>query len=99
MMVAVEDPGVSRDATVPVPGGRRASYSVWGTGEECALLLPGGPGMSAKTMFAEAEMLSAIMTCYLVDPPGSGESTPPDSADGYTPTAHAEWYFTVCAAL
>ena len=60
---------------VALPGGRAASYEVIGGGWP-ALMFAGGPGFSASYMNGDAELLSDVLCSYLIDPHGSGSSTP-----------------------
>jgi hypothetical protein len=69
---------------VAMPGGRTASYEIIGTGRP-ALMFAGGPGFSAAYMNGDATLLSDVLGSYLIDPHGSGSSTPPASPDGYSP--------------
>lgn len=84
--------------TLELSGGRTATYEVVGRGDP-ALLLPGGPGAAASYMSEDARLFADVFTCYLVDPHGSGGSSPPASPDGYRPEGHARFYDDVRAAL
>lgn len=84
--------------TIDLPGGRRASYQVVGSGQP-ALMFPGGPGFAADYMLPDAEMFSDVLQSYLIDPHGSGESTPPIDPIEYTPEGHAAFYEEVRQAL
>ena len=69
-------------AEVALRGARVASYQVIGSGRP-ALMFAGGPGFAASYMTGDAELLSDTLQSYLIDPHGSGTSTPPaDSANG-----------------
>jgi proline iminopeptidase len=81
-----------------LPGGRAASYQIIGSGRP-ALMLAGGPGFSASYMNGDAELLSDVLCSYLVDPHGSGSSTPPADAADYSPEGHARFYEEVRQAL
>ena len=83
---------------VELPGGRRASYLVVGEGRP-AMLFAGGPGFAADYMLPDAELFADLLRSYLVDPHGSGQSSPPSSPAGYTPEGHARFYETVRSAL
>ena len=89
-------PRLSR--TVELEGGRRASYDVVGAGEPL-LFFQGGPGFSAAPLAENAALLAERFAVHLVDPHGSGRSTPPASDDGYTPEGHARFYDEVRGAL
>jgi len=78
--------------------GRKASYQVLGTGEP-ALLFEGGPGISPSLIFEHARLLQDVFTCYVIDPHGSRDSTPPNDDSGYTPEGHARFYNDVRRAL
>jgi proline iminopeptidase len=83
---------------VALPGGRAASYQVIGSGRP-ALMFAGGPGFSASYMNGDAELLADVLCSYLIDPPGSGSSTPPADPAGYSPEGHARFYEQVRQAL
>jgi proline iminopeptidase len=83
---------------VALPGGRTASYEVIGGGWP-ALMFAGGPGFSAAYMNGDAELLSDVLCSYLIDPHGSGSSTPPADAADYSPEGHARFYEQVREAL
>lgn len=84
--------------TVELPGGRRASYEVIGSGEPLMYFM-GGPGFSASLLRDEAELLADRFAVYLIDPHGCGDSTPPANRTGYTPEGHARFYDEVRSAL
>lgn len=83
---------------VELPGDRAASYHVIGDGTP-ALMFAGGPGFTAAYMDGDAELFSAVLRAYLVDPHGSGCSTPPADPAGYSPEGHARFYEEVRRAL
>ncbi len=83
---------------VGLPGGRTASYKIMGTGRP-ALMFACGPGFSASYTNGVAELLSDELCSYLIDPHGSGSSTPPASAADYSPEGHARFYEEVREAL
>jgi pimeloyl-ACP methyl ester carboxylesterase len=85
-------------ATVLLAGGRRASYEVIGTGKP-TLMLPGGPGFAASYMRRDAELFADTLQSFLIDPHGSGASTPPTSSADYSPGGHARFYNEVRHAL
>jgi proline iminopeptidase len=83
---------------VALAGGRTASYEIIGTGRP-ALMFAGGPGFSAAYMNGDATLLSDALCSYLIDPHGSGSSTPPASPASYSPEGHARFYEEVRQAL
>ena len=83
---------------VALPGGRTASYEIVGSGKP-ALMFAGGPGFSAAYMNGDAELLSDVLCSYLIDPHGSGSSTPPADPADYSPEGHARFYEEVRQAL
>ena len=88
----------TQSQTVELRGGRRATYQVIGDGEP-ALVLPGGPGLAAGYMRTAAELFADRWRCHLVDPHGSGGSSPPTDPAHYAPQGHVEFYEEVREAL
>ena len=62
--------------TIELAGGRQASYEVIGKGAP-TLMFAGGPGFAAGYMRSTAELFSDVLRSHLIDPHGSGGSTPP----------------------
>jgi pimeloyl-ACP methyl ester carboxylesterase len=83
---------------VGLPGGRQASYEVIGRGEP-ALYFQGGPGFTATLLRDDAELLADRFAVHLIDPPGSGESSPPQDRSEYDHIGHARFYDEVRHAL
>ena len=92
------DGGGNMVQVVALPGGQVASYEVIGSGRP-ALMFAGGPGFTASYMNGDAELLSDVLCSYLIDPPGSGSSTPPADPADYSPEGHACFYEQVRQAL
>ncbi|HEY3013724.1 MAG TPA: alpha/beta hydrolase, partial [Nocardioides sp.] len=63
------------------------------------LMLPGGPGLGAAYMRDHAELFADRLESYLIDPHGSGRSTPPRDPGEYSPEGHAAFYDEVRRAL
>ena len=84
---------------VQISEGRVATFEVIGGGGEPLLSFVGGPGLSAKLMRPDAELFAERFTCYLIDPHGSGGSTPPQDETAYDPVGHARFYDEVRQAL
>ena len=84
---------------VTLPNGRIATYQVIGSGEEPLLTFVGGPGLAARLMRADAELFAERFTCYLIDPHGSGGSTPPQDETAYDFVGHARFYEQVRRSL
>lgn len=85
-------------ATVELPNGRQATYETIGTGEPM-MMFAGGPGLAAAYLRTTAELLSERFECYLVDPHGSGGSSPPTNVSAYDHKGHARFYDEVRDAL
>jgi pimeloyl-ACP methyl ester carboxylesterase len=83
---------------VALPGGRTASYAVIGNGRP-ALMFAGGPGFTAAYMTGDAELLSGTLRSHLIDPHGSGLSTPPADPAAYSPEGTARFYEEARQAL
>ena len=62
-------------------------------------MFAGGPGFTAACMNGDAELFSGVLRAYLVDPHGSGSSTPPPDPASYSPEGHARFYEEVRRAL
>jgi pimeloyl-ACP methyl ester carboxylesterase len=84
--------------SVELPGGGRAAYEVIGAGEPL-FYFPGGPGYSANLLRDDAELLSDRFAVHLIDPHGSGGSTPPADPSAYDHLGHARFYEAVRRAL
>jgi len=84
--------------SVELGPGRVASYEVIGQGPPLFYFM-GGPGFSAALLRDEAELLSDRFAVYLIDPHGSGSSTPPSDPSQYDPAGHAQFYDEVRGAL
>jgi len=83
---------------VTLRDGRAATYEVIGSGEPL-LSFVGGPGLSAKLMRLDAQLFAERFSCYLIDPHGSGGSTPPQDETAYDHVGHARFYDEVRRAL
>lgn len=77
--------------SVDLGEGRRAAFEVIGEGEPL-LYLQGGPGFSASLLRDDAELLAGDFAVHLIDPPGSGGSTPPSDPSLYDHIGHARFY-------
>jgi pimeloyl-ACP methyl ester carboxylesterase len=84
--------------TVSLADGRLASYEVVGKGKP-TLMLPGGPGFAASYMRRDAELFADTLQSFLIDPHGSGSSTPPADPAHYSPEGHAGFYDEVRQAI
>jgi pimeloyl-ACP methyl ester carboxylesterase len=83
---------------VELGGGRLAAYDVIGDGPPL-LYFQGGPGFSAALLRADAQLLADRFAVYLIDPAGSGGSTPPSDPSMYDHVGHARFYEAVRQAL
>jgi proline iminopeptidase len=83
---------------VDLGAGRQASYEVIGDGPPL-LYFQGGPGFSAALLRPEAHLLADHFAVYLIDPAGSGDSTPPSDSSQYNHIGHARFYDEVRQAL
>jgi len=89
-------PGLAE--TVSLDGGRVATYELIGRGPPLQFFM-GGPGFSAAVLRAQAELLADDFSVYLIDPHGSGGSTPPSDPSQYDHLGHARFYEEVNRAL
>lgn len=83
---------------VELGDGRRASYEMVGEGRP-TLMFPGGPCFGAAYMRIDATLLAEELRSYLIDPHGSGLSTPPSDPSQYSFAGHAAFYEEVRLAL
>jgi proline iminopeptidase len=83
---------------VTLAPGRQATYEVVGHGEPM-LWFQGGPGIPALLLRPDAELLADRFAIYLIDPHGSGGSTPPEDPSAYDHIGHARFYDEVRQAL
>jgi proline iminopeptidase len=83
---------------VDLAEGRRAAYEVIGAGPPLFYFV-GGPGFSATLLRRDAELLADHFAVYLIDPAGSGGSTPPSDPSQYDHIGHARFYDQVRQAL
>lgn len=78
-----------------LPSGAEVTYRIVGSGPPI-IGMPGGPGMSSSYLYSFAEPLLDSLAWHLVDPPGTGGSTP---SDDYSIPAHVAFYREVAVAL
>ena len=78
--------------------GRQATYEVVGEGEP-AIWFEGGPGFNAGLGRGDCEVLADRFRCYLVDPPGTGGTTPHDDKTRYGLKGTAAFYEDVRRTL
>jgi pimeloyl-ACP methyl ester carboxylesterase len=83
---------------VELADGRRAAYEVIGAGDPL-FYFQGGPGLSAALLRADAELLADSFAVHLIEPHGSGGSTPPRERSQYDHIGHARFYDDVRQAL
>jgi pimeloyl-ACP methyl ester carboxylesterase len=84
--------------TIELGEGRRATYEVVGEGEP-AIWFEGGPGFNAALGRGDCEVLAGRFRCHLVDPPGTGGTTPQREPRGYGLRGTAAFYEEVRVAL
>jgi pimeloyl-ACP methyl ester carboxylesterase len=84
--------------SVDLGDGRRAAYEVIGDGAPL-IYFQGGPGFSAALLRQDAQLLADRFAVYLIDPAGSGGSTPPSDPSQYDHIGHARFYEEVRVAL
>jgi pimeloyl-ACP methyl ester carboxylesterase len=71
--------------------GRQAMYEVIGEGLPTPML-PGGPGFSSAYMRGTARLFADELKSHMIDPYGSGGSTPPTRLSEYSAVGHARFY-------
>jgi pimeloyl-ACP methyl ester carboxylesterase len=84
--------------SIELGDGRRAAYEVIGHGEPL-LYFQGGPGFSANLLRDDAGLLGDRFAVHLIDPHGSGGSTPPADRARYDHIGHARFYDEVRRSL
>jgi pimeloyl-ACP methyl ester carboxylesterase len=84
--------------TVELGGGRRAGYEIIGAGRPL-LYFTGGPGENAAILRGDAKRLADTFAVHLIEPHGSGASTPPDDPSQYDAVGHARFYEETRRAL
>jgi proline iminopeptidase len=84
--------------SVDLGPGRVASFEVIGHGPPLFYFM-GGPGFSGALLRDQADLLSDQFAVHLIDPHGSGGSTPPSDPSQYDPAGHAQFYDEVRRAL
>ena len=97
-MRSVTTPTAGRQQLVDLGHGRKASLEIVGTGPPM-FWFEGGPGLPARLSRADAELLSGSFAVHLIDPHGSGASTPPSDPSQYDHFGHARFYDEVRRAL
>jgi pimeloyl-ACP methyl ester carboxylesterase len=68
-------------------------------GRGATVVLSGRPGFSASLVRDEAELLADRVAVHLIDPHGSGGSTPPTAPAQSDHVGHARFYDAVRRAL
>jgi proline iminopeptidase len=63
------------------------------------LMFPGGPGFPASIVREDAELVADAFEVYLVDPPGTGDSSAARRREDYGHLGHARFYVEVKEAL
>lgn len=83
---------------VKLRDGRIAGFRVIGSGIP-ALMIPSGRGTGASYLASSAGQFPHVLRSHLVDPPGSGMSSPAADPAGCAPCAHARFYEEARKAL
>lgn len=83
---------------VELDGGRQATYRAFGSGPPLFFFV-GGPGFPAMLQLPDALILQERFAVHLVDPHGSGGSSPPADPGAYDHLGHARFYDEVRRAL
>ena len=89
---------IGTQRVVRLGGGRRATVEIIGDGPPM-LWFEGGPGFPARLSRPDAELLRDRFAVHLIDPHGSGGSTPPIDSSHYSHLGHARFYEEVRHAL
>ncbi len=83
---------------VKLSDGRLASLQVLGQGIP-AIMIPGARGIGAPYLAGDAGLFRSVLRSYLVDPPGSETSTPPENTAEPSPRDDARFAEEVRKAL
>jgi 2-hydroxy-6-oxonona-2,4-dienedioate hydrolase len=97
-MLNLSTPRIGKRQTVDLGDGRQATLEVVGNGPPM-FWFEGGPGLPARLSRPEAELFADSFSVYLIDPHGSGGSTPPADPSLYDHIGHARFYDEVRKAL
>jgi proline iminopeptidase len=84
--------------SIALGDGREATYEVVGRGEP-AIWFEGGPGFNAALGRGDCAVLADRFRCYLVDPPGTGGTTPHHDTTRYGLLGTAAFFEDVRRAL
>lgn len=63
------------------------------------LMFPGGPGFPSSIVREDADLVADAFEVYLIDPPGTGDSSPARRRADYDHLGHARFYMEVKEAL
>jgi pimeloyl-ACP methyl ester carboxylesterase len=94
----LSEPRVGTQRTVDLRHGRQATIEVIGDGPPM-FWFEGGPGLPARLSRPDAQLFADSFAVYLIDPHGSGGSTPPADLSQYDHMGHARFYDEVRTAL
>ena len=97
-MRSLSNPAIGEQRTVALGRGRQATVEVIGSGPPL-FWFEGGPGLPARLSRPDAHLLGDSFAVHLIDPHGSGGSTPPDDPSHYDHVGHAHFYNEVRRAL
>jgi len=97
-MLNLSTPRIGTQRTVQLDHGREATVEVIGDGPPM-FWFEGGPGLPARLSLPESELFADSFSVHLIDPHGSGGSTPPADPSQYDHIGHARFYDEVRRAL
>jgi proline iminopeptidase len=83
---------------VELGAGTRASFHTVGSGPPL-LWVEGGPGFPAMLGLPDCRAVEDLFRCFLVDAPGSGQSSPPRDVGEYDLAGHVRFFERVRRAL
>ncbi|GEM_PF-1100347 len=94
----LSEPEVGTRRTVDLGHGQQATIEVIGEGPPM-FWFEGGPGLPARLSRPDAHLFADSFSVHLIDPHGSGGSTPPANPSQYDHIGHARFYDEVRKAL
>ena len=91
-------PDIQLEHLLELPDGRCIEWESTGEGDPL-IWIEGGPGFWAHLGRPDVALLSDRFRCHVVNAPGCGRTSPPDSSTGYDLASHVRFFDEVRTAL